>query len=296
MAKTLPIIVQADKWEIKGSILKTSQFGDRILQLELSSEKVKDMVTPSHLLREEGGVTFDSYVEEKFFHDFKSLHSGWKIIREPSPLIAGKHVFIPDFRFEKKSVKVYMEIVGFWTKKYIENKIKKLGQLKNVDIIIAVNERLKCDKIKRVKGNIVFYKKNVPLNPIFRILKEKEEVLLEQEIQVVNLGKLHLDGEIVELQKLAKEYNVSNEAIKRKLKGLMVKGYTLSGEVLISNKKLEKIDLRISTLDRPLLSLAISLIEEEGLKNPYDILLTLQYGISWKGLDFENSTIYKKKK
>ncbi|MFQ5759073.1 MAG: DUF790 family protein [Candidatus Bathyarchaeia archaeon] len=294
MAKVLPTIVQADMWEINANIVRTSQLGKRIFQLKLTSAEVQDKIKPPTLRRESGQVAFDSLVEEKFFRDFQSLQLGWKLIREPHPLIVGKHVFIPDFCFEKSGMKVYMEIVGFWTRRYLETKIKKLQQLQGVDILIVANEQLACDKLKRLKGQLIFYKGKVPLKPILKFLKSREETLLRLEIENLNLARLNLDGDVVYLHTLAEEYGVSDEALRRKLEGFEVDGYTLVGDLFISNKRLQEIDLKIASLTKPSLSQAIRLIEDDGIKKPYDILSALNYGIRWKGLDLNNSSIYKK--
>jgi hypothetical protein len=296
LAKVLPIVVAAHTWEINASILRANQFGKRIYQLNLTSAEVGDKIKPSNLFREKDDAKFDSLVEEKFFKDFQSLNTDWKIIREPPPLIVGRHVFIPDFRFEKNGIKVYMEIVGFWTTKYLEMKIKKLQQLKGVDILIAADEHLVCDKLKKVKGQLIFYKGNVPLKPILNCLKSRGETLVQLEMENLKLTRFNLNGDIVHLHRLAIEYGVSNEALKRKLEGFKVEGYTLVGDFFISNKKLQEIDLKIASLPKPSLSQAISLIEAEGIEKPFDILSTLDYDIQWKGLDLNNSSIHKKQR
>lgn len=294
IAKVLPSIVQANEWELNGSLVRTGQFGKRIYQLRLTSAEVGDRIKSATLTRESGMVAFDSLVEEKFYSDFQALGSGWTIIREPSPLIVGRHVFIPDFSFEKSGMKVYMEIVGFWTRKYLETKIKKLQQLQGVDIIIAANEKLACDKLKRVKGQVIFYKGKVPIRPIFEFLKIREENFLHLEIQSLDLGSLHLEGDVVELHTIAEKYHVSDKALRTKLEGIAVDGYTLAGELFVSNRKLQEIGLKISSLTKPSLSQAIRLIEDEGIGKPYGILSALNYGIRWGGLDLDSSSIYKK--
>jgi len=293
MAKMLPSIVQSDNWEINGSVIRTGQFGKRIYKLRLTSVQVGDKIR-SATLKRESGVSFDSSVEEKFYRDFQSLESGWKITREPTPIITGRHVFIPDFCFERSGMKVYMEIAGFWTKKYLEKKIKKLQQLQGVDILIAADEKLACDKLKRVKGEVIFYKGKVPIKPIIEFLKSREEAHIQREIQDLDLSQLHLVGDAVDLQAIAREYAISDEALRKKLEGFKVDGYTLTGELFVSNKKLQDIEDKIASLSKPSLSQAISLIEVEGIRKPYDILSALNYGVQWNGLDMKNSSIYKK--
>lgn len=294
MAKVLPSIVQARKWEIHGSVVRVGQLGKRILHFSLNSTGIAGKIGLTRKPRERETVAFDSFVEKKFHRDFQSLNSGWELIREPTPLIAGKHVLIPDFSFEKRGLRVFMEIAGFWTQKYLETKIKKLQQLEGVEMIIAASEELACSKWRQIEGNVIFYKKKVPLKPILEILKEREEKLLHFEIRSLDIAKLSLEGDVVELQTIASKYGVSTEALRRKLEGFNVDGYALTGQTLISNKKLQEIDRKLGSLTDPRLSQAIRLIEEEGIDRPYDVLSTLNYSIHWNGLDVQSSLIYKK--
>ncbi|MFQ5759287.1 MAG: DUF790 family protein, partial [Candidatus Bathyarchaeia archaeon] len=196
--------------------------------------------------------------------------------------------------FEKSGMKVYMEIVGFWTKRYLEMKIKKLQQLQGVDILIAADEKLACDKLKRVKGPVFFYEGRVPIRPIFEFLKNREEKLLHVEIQNLDLGRLHLEGDVVELHTIAENLAVSDKALRTKLEGIEVEGYTFAGELFVSNKKLRELESKIASLTKPSLSQTIRLLEDEGIGKPYGILSALNYGIRWNGLDLDNSLVYKK--
>lgn len=293
LAKVLQLIVAANSWEISASIVRSGQFGKRIFQLRLTSTQVGEKIKP--VTSQEGEkIAFDSAVEKRFSRDFQSLDSGWKLTREPTPLTVGRHVFIPDFSFEKTGTRVYLEIVGFWTEKYLENKIRKLRQLKGVDIIVAVNEKLACEKIKRVKGEVIFYKKRVPLKPILETLRNREKAILQREIQGLDLSRLKLDKEIVGLREIAEKFGVSDEALRMKLKEAGVERYTLTGEVLVSDGKLKEIEKKVTSLPTRSLSAAIRMIEREGIRTPYDVLSALDYTIKWNGLDLDKSQIHKK--
>jgi predicted nuclease of restriction endonuclease-like RecB superfamily len=69
-------------------------------------------------------------VEQKFAMKFKQFSNGWNLIREPNPLIIsnGKG-FIPDFAFEKYGIRIYLEIIGFWTNDYLVKKIQKIADI-----------------------------------------------------------------------------------------------------------------------------------------------------------------------
>ena len=146
-----------------------------------------------------------------------------------------------------------------------------------------------------IKGEVIFYKKKVPLKPIMRILKTKEEAELHHEIQTLNIEHLHLEKDIVELQDLANALNVSIKALKRKLIGVEFNGYKKAGEIIIKQEKLGELEVKIASLSEPSLSQVVSLIENEGITHPYDILSALNYRILWNGLDSQKSSICKEK-
>ena len=293
MAKVLPSIFQAEYWEINGSVIRKTQFGKRIFQLRLTSTQIGDKIKGAPV-KKKPNIAFDSLVEEEFYNNFKSLKSGWKITREPPPLIVGRHVFIPDFSFEKRGARVYMEIAGFWTQKYLEKKVEKLQQLKGVEIIIAANQQLACEKLAQLKGEIFFYKKKVPLKPVLDFLNTREETGLHDEMRKLDIMRLQLNKDVVEINSIAKEYDVSREAIKKKLESIKLEGYKLAGDLLVSDKKLQEIGVKLESLSTNSLSTALELIENEGIPNPYDVLSTLNFGIHWNGLDSKKSSIYKK--
>ncbi len=70
---------------------------------------------------------YDSRVEESFANGFKSLDIGWTLRREPCALItnAGTGVIIPDFVFEKGTLKVYMGNSWFLDGELLKEKIRK---------------------------------------------------------------------------------------------------------------------------------------------------------------------------
>ena len=78
--------------------------------------------------------------------------------------MAGTHVLIPDFRFEKDGMKVYLEVVGFWTPSYLDRKIGKLNLVAGVDMIIAADESLACSRLEPVSyTHLDVYKRQLPV-------------------------------------------------------------------------------------------------------------------------------------
>jgi len=108
LAKLLPSIITAKKWRIRANIVRRYDI-PRLFTFELDNRYSNFL--PEYNFEEE----YDSSVEERFALEFNALQTGWRLRREPEPLIAGNQLLIPDFSFEKGDMKVYMEIVGFWT-------------------------------------------------------------------------------------------------------------------------------------------------------------------------------------
>jgi len=91
-------------------------------------------------------VSYDSNIERTFSQKFELFNTGWSLEREPEPLITkAKTAFIPDFILTKHESKVLVEIIGFWTREYLERKINKISQIienynnPNFYIILIIN-------------------------------------------------------------------------------------------------------------------------------------------------------------
>jgi hypothetical protein len=148
IAKLLPSIIVSKEWSIKALIVrKTATLGKKIYEFMTSGAESPDLPSESDIFAFNSNIknrilektsssfsyldaSFDSSVEQKFASKFEQLSNGWKLIREPDPLIMsnGKG-FIPDFAFEKYGIRIYLEIVGFWTNDYLVRKIQKITDI-----------------------------------------------------------------------------------------------------------------------------------------------------------------------
>ncbi|MEM3526221.1 MAG: DUF790 family protein [Candidatus Jordarchaeaceae archaeon] len=289
MAKILPSIVSCRGWRIKANILRKGlKKSPRIYEFILDEKEGDKLITRNISENEQ----FDSRVEEDFYHRFKALKTGWTITREPEPLISGLTVMVPDFGFEKEGMKIFMEIVGFWTEKYLERKIAKLEKI-NQEIILAVDESLACSSFENIPGKIIYYKNKVPLKPVVEILQKLEQNRVNQEMAKLKIATFKLDREIVPLNELAKKYKVSEEAIR---KSINVEGYTLVGNTIISNKILEKLAKELENLNIKTRSEAAKIFRRNGIPEVDPLLDVLGYKAIWSALDPENVPIAKKEK
>ena len=257
IAKLLPSIVSANTWSIRAWIVrKTISSGKKMYEFEMSNKEsplLRDPYRDGLKINEGKGDSlssnyFDSTVEEKFANKFEQSATGWKLIREPDPLILsdGK-ALIPDFMFEKYDRRVYLEIVGFWTKEYLERKLRKITDVTkahnndNFDFFIAINNdyyatpnstnnrgKLRNSQTLSTfvdRDHLILYKNdNVPLKHILEYLKSIELEMVEK-YAIRNYKDLssHLnhiitgnaDNGVIAIHEIAKKCNIPIESALR---------------------------------------------------------------------------------
>lgn len=118
---------------------------------------------------------FDSKIELRFFRDFQKKAIDWDLIREPKPFEAGSALIFPDFMIKhrrKKNLCWYLEIVGYWTTEYLQNKISKLKKAKINNMIICIDRSLKCsNEDLRLQGELIWYSKRIDVNSVLKIIE-----------------------------------------------------------------------------------------------------------------------------
>ena len=210
---------------------------------------------------------FDSVVEEKFARRFGAVSDsiGWRLIREPDPLIvSGGRALISDFMFEKYGRKVYLEIVGFWTSEYLERKLKKLADIilanesarkatssiagdaainstfKTTDLFVAINKDLACSSTALSslsfhlipKDRLIQYgNDSVPIRPIVEYLKSIDKELVEASTKDRDLKvKIDATKDVIPIQDLV---IIAAEANDKELGTKLGNGRNLPPEIVL---------------------------------------------------------------
>ncbi|HEY1387764.1 MAG TPA: DUF790 family protein, partial [Ktedonobacterales bacterium] len=94
----------------------------------------------------ESRASYDSALEARFASEFAALERaeaahGWRLEREPEPLLVGETILVPDFALTRGMRRVYLEIAGYWRAGYRERKARKLTALRGrVTLAIAAPE------------------------------------------------------------------------------------------------------------------------------------------------------------
>ncbi|MFO1065894.1 MAG: DUF790 family protein [Pirellulales bacterium] len=133
MAKFLPGLLACRRWRMK-ALLKIARW-NRHAVMELDSDC--GLSSRTAVVQD-----FDSSVEQKFAEKWGTEpREGWSLERESEILHAGQKVFIPDFTFQHTDGRrVCLEIVGFWTPEYLQQKLATLETFREHRLLLAVQE------------------------------------------------------------------------------------------------------------------------------------------------------------
>lgn len=257
-------------------------------------------------------VAYDSTLEQVF----GSLSLGsWKIKREPTILRAGKHAFVPDFALQRDGIKVYVEIVGFWTPEYLQKKIEKLKQVKE-PVILLIDRKLKCSEKDFPSQEVIFFDKKIPANEVMQILRKYEEKKLSEDLSRLKEMEFPISGERVSLEEIAAGKGVLPDALKEVIAERLAKfrelenagelekaeelqkyrGYMLLENYLIHRHMLEKIDLELAKPGAvKTYADAVKVFEGFELDRSlyYPVLEQLGYKVIWAGLSEEDAKVRK---
>jgi predicted nuclease of restriction endonuclease-like RecB superfamily len=161
--------------------------------------------TPNQQLRESShpyhitSAIYDSSIEQSFAEAFQSLANsdaadGWRLEREPEPLLLTypltettsstppQGIFIPDFALTRDNLRIYVEILGFWTPSYRERKFAKLQLLKGRnDLVLAIpRESYETFASLSTVFPIVIYDGQLSATELLKVLRSHYDDLAER--------------------------------------------------------------------------------------------------------------------
>ena len=318
MSKLLPSIVHTPDWKIKGSIIKRTDSGQKIYSFELSSKDSGKFFGPNvnntsqyqkgSIRDDDKRSTYDSSVEFEFAKKFYSYFDqndklGWKITREPDPLIADGKAMIPDFLFERFGQKVYFEIVGFWTKDYLDRKAEKLEALfrdnnggqnsKKIDLLVAVNSDLACSKIESISNDRIFtFQKNVPIKHVLKHLNKIDTKIAKEKSSVkINLDNYNLD--LIPLKDIAVKYSIPESVAVEIICADYPDNYVMVNSYLISKTLIKEIDVMLDGVFKFVDACKILASQKVPDNCHASLLSKMNYNVIWEDLNPDNAKISK---
>jgi uncharacterized protein len=120
---------------------------------------------------------FDSRLEERFARDFGRLAPDWDLTREPEPVRAAGVLIFPDFLLRHRrhpDRRFLLEIVGFWTREYLEHKLHTLRSAGLRNLIICIDEERNCGEAELPLGaSIVRYRRKIDPAAVLAAIDER---------------------------------------------------------------------------------------------------------------------------
>jgi len=157
---------------------------------------------------------YDSSIEQAFAEAFHSLANsdgadGWQLEREPEPLLLAhpstettstiSHgIFIPDFALTRDNLRIYVEILGYWTPSYRERKIAKLQLLKDRNDLVLAIPREAREAFNSISNDfpIVIYNTQLSATEILKVLRSQYDDLAARLAQIdVNDVRKRIESE-----------------------------------------------------------------------------------------------------
>jgi predicted nuclease of restriction endonuclease-like RecB superfamily len=291
LAKLLPTIMKCSRWSLKASVMRKTMQGKRIYDFTLNNTNPIFNIEASNSDSDSDSETFDSAIEKEFsLLNFNS----WSVKREPTVLKAGQYAFIPDFSLERNGIRIYVEIIGFWTPEYLRNKIKKVNQLKEKEsLILLVDKNLICSGSEFKTDNLIFYDRKIPYLEILKILRRYEENQLTDEVERLKNVEIALEDSVINLDEMARKYNVNLDALKTVIKQKQnnKNDYLLIGDQLVDNQTIKAVQGELNGVKKH--GEALEIFGKYGIKSQL-VLDVLGYKVKWNGLDPENAEILSK--
>src|SRR5436305_2521392 len=152
MAVFLPALLLCQGWRMTAEIVLKQ--GKRF-SFELDSRTTQ---LRSHYLDD---VSYKPALEEKLMANWAKSESAWQLAPGKEVIDLGACAFIPDFIISHADGRVcYLELLGFWTPRYLDERINEFARAGFTRYLLAVSDELRGsrDKPLSLPANVITYK------------------------------------------------------------------------------------------------------------------------------------------
>jgi predicted nuclease of restriction endonuclease-like RecB superfamily len=161
LARWFPALVATPGWSLRASVVLSGE----TLRFDLGAESP---LPRTHAMPR----AHDSRLESKLESDLRRMASPWRIAREVAVVAVApgndgrRKLLFPDFALSSDRGRVLVEVVGYWTKDYLEGKRAMLNAAR-VPLVMCVDER-HADPDLTADPRVVPFKKWVDVHALLR--------------------------------------------------------------------------------------------------------------------------------
>ncbi len=118
---------------------------------------------------------YDSKIEQRLAQDLARAATDWELVREPVPLSAGQQLVFPDFGLRHRRHRDrywHLEIVGFWTPQYLQQKLAALRRARLNNFILCIDEQHNCsDDQLPANARVIRFRRRVDAAAIIAVIE-----------------------------------------------------------------------------------------------------------------------------
>jgi predicted nuclease of restriction endonuclease-like RecB superfamily len=168
LASVVPRAARCHFFELRARCILDASASPKILVVRSGAP-----IFPAHALE-----PFDSKLEERFQRDFLRAAPDWDLVREPEAVPACGTLVFPDFLLQHRRHRErrwLLEIVGFWTPLYLEQKLSRLRAAGLQRFILCVDADRACAEDELPKGaHVVRFRRRVDPKAVLAIVEPSE--------------------------------------------------------------------------------------------------------------------------
>jgi predicted nuclease of restriction endonuclease-like RecB superfamily len=124
-------------------------------------------------------AAYDSQLEQRFAKNFRKAAPDWNIVREPRPVESLGSLIFPDFELVHRrdpSRRWLLEIVGFWTPDYLQEKLRKLRAAQIENLLLCIDQERGCNDAELPKdARILRYKRRIDVHAVLAIVQPTQQ-------------------------------------------------------------------------------------------------------------------------
>jgi predicted nuclease of restriction endonuclease-like RecB superfamily len=164
MAVFLPALLACRNWTMRAEI-DLKERGTAFFELNSQQTRLKAELAA-------GPVSENPFIE-KLAAKWASATGEWALERSREVVDLGGAVFIPDLVFRHQSgKKVYVEIMGFWTPRYLAERLKEFERAGFQNFLLATSDELRGsrDDMQDVSANVIMFKTSLDVKDLRQAL------------------------------------------------------------------------------------------------------------------------------
>lgn len=155
MAVFLPALLGCRNWTMRTEIESRSR-GSAFFELNSNQTRLRAVTAET--------VMSENAFGEKLKARWSRAASAWELSPNSEVIDLGESAFIPDFALRHSSGrKVYLEVLGFWTPRYLIDRLKEFERAGFKDFLLAASDELRGsrDGLNTLPPNLILFKSSL---------------------------------------------------------------------------------------------------------------------------------------